>query len=50
VVKKCVAELDGVHPSEGMENLDFQRLALWHFAAFRTLAKGHWPAFMVEVN
>ena len=50
VVKKCVAELEGIQPSEGMENLAFRQFALQHFTAFRTLAKGHWSAFMVEVD
>src|ERR1700722_544186 len=44
MVKKCVVASTSRRLNEGMEPPDFRQLALWHYVAFRILARSHWSA------
>lgn len=49
VVKECIVESNS-SPGGGMETPEFRKVALQHFAAFRTLAEVHWSAFTIPVD
>ena len=50
VVKRCIVASTSRRLSEGMESPAFRKVALQHYAAFRTLAEAHWSAFMIPVK
>jgi hypothetical protein len=47
IVHKCIVASQSRRLSEGMDAPVFRKLALQHYAAFRTLAKSHWSMYIV---
>ena len=50
VITKCVVALTTQRLSKGMEVLEFQKIPLQHFVAFRDLAKECWSKYMVGLE
>jgi len=44
-----VTEPHVLHTANGMEDVEYRKLALKRFLAFKTLAKSYWVHFLEEV-